>query len=115
MLKGKRISSILPKSGKKSIANGGIMSVKMRGCDECKGEILCITCNNQVNENKEFEASLNLLRRQPPPPNEFVHMLPYYKEKVNGNCENNKSFKQNNLKCNSMLYYLNTKFKNKSL
>ena len=59
---------MLLKSGKKSIANGGIMSVKMRGCDECKGEILCITCNNQVNEIKKFEASLDLLRRQPPPP-----------------------------------------------
>ena len=40
--------------------------------------MLCTTRNNEVNENKEFEANLNLLKRQAP--NEFGHMLPYYKE-----------------------------------
>ena len=48
----------------------------MRRCDECNVEILCITCNNQFNENKAFEANLNELKRHPP--NEFGHMLPYY-------------------------------------
>ena len=49
--------------------------VEMRCCVECNGEILCMTSNNQVNENKKFEA-LNLLKSQPP--NQFGHMLPYY-------------------------------------
>ena len=49
----------------------------MRQCNECKDEILCVTCNNQINENKEFEANLNLLKREPP--NNFAYMLPYYK------------------------------------
>ena len=30
---------------------------KMRVCNECKDGILCTTCNNQVNENKEFAAN----------------------------------------------------------
>ena len=48
----------------------------MRRCNECKNEILFTTCNNQINENKEFEAKLNELKRHPP--NEFGHMLPHY-------------------------------------
>ena len=50
----------------------------MRVCIECKDGILCTTCNNQVNENKEFEANLNLLKRDVP--NQFGHMLPYFVE-----------------------------------
>ena len=37
---------------------------------------MCFKCNNQINENKEFEANLNELKRHPP--NEFGYMLPYY-------------------------------------
>ena len=55
---GKKISSILPRSGKKSFKNGNVIPAKMKSCDECKDKTLCMTCNNQVNENKEFEASL---------------------------------------------------------
>ena len=50
----------------------------MRFCKECKDGILCMTCNNQVNENKEFEVNLNLLKRKAP--NQFGYMLAYYKE-----------------------------------
>ena len=50
----------------------------MRLCNECSKEKCCDRCNNQINENKEFEASLNLLKRQAP--NEFGHMLPYFEE-----------------------------------
>ena len=49
----------------------------MRGCNECKDGILRITCKNQVNENKEFEANLILLKQDAP--NEVGHLLPYYK------------------------------------
>ena len=38
---------------------------------------MCNKCNNQINENKEFEAILNLLKREKP--NGCGHMLPYYK------------------------------------
>ena len=51
----------------------------MRFCNECNGKILCTKYNNQINKNKEFEANLNLLKRDVR--NEFGHMLPYYKEK----------------------------------
>ena len=47
----------------------------MRRCNESKDGMLCTTCNNQVNENKELEAILNELRRKPP--KEFGYMIPY--------------------------------------
>ena len=50
----------------------------MRRCDKCRGKILCATCNNQVNENKELEANFYLLKREAP--NEFEYMLPYFVE-----------------------------------
>ena len=48
----------------------------MRFCNECKEKRRCNKFNNQINENKEFEANLNLLKREAP--NEFGYMLPYY-------------------------------------
>ena len=77
MLDGKQISAMLPKSWKKSFNNAVIIPTEMRQCNECKDEILCITCNNQINGNKEFEANLNLLKREAP--NNSGYMLPYYK------------------------------------
>ena len=49
----------------------------MRQCNKCKDGIVCTTCNNQINESKEFEANLNELKRHAP--NQFGYMLPYYK------------------------------------
>ena len=49
----------------------------MKRCNDCKEGILCTTCNIQVNENKEFEANFNEIKRHPP--NEFCYMLPSYK------------------------------------
>ena len=60
----------------KSFNNGIVIPTKMRHCNECKDGILCTTCNNLINENKEFEGNLNLLKREKP--NDFGHMLPYY-------------------------------------
>ena len=48
----------------------------MRRCNNCNGETPCSECKNQVNENKEFEANLNLLKRDVS--NQFGHRLPYY-------------------------------------
>ena len=77
MLNGKKITAMLPRSWKKSFNNGVIIPTKIGQCNECKDEILYVTCNNRITENKEFEATLNLLKRKAP--NEFGYMHPYYK------------------------------------
>ena len=69
---------MLPRSREKSFYNGIIIPTKMRLCNECKGEILCDGYNNQVNENEEIEANLNLVKREAP--NQSGHMLPYFVE-----------------------------------
>ena len=76
MIYGEKISAILPRSWKKSFDSGKIIPTNMRICNECNNKKLCYKCNNQINENKEFEANLNLLKRKTP--NEFGYMLPYY-------------------------------------
>ena len=65
-----------PRSWKKSFINGIVIPTKKRQCSACNDGILCITCNNQINENKNFEANLYLLKRKTPNP--FGYMLPYY-------------------------------------
>ena len=76
MIEGLKVSALLPKSWKKSFDSGIIIPTKMRFCNECDVEILCMTCKNQVDENKEFEPNLNELTRHPL--NQFGYMLPYY-------------------------------------
>ena len=48
----------------------------MKYCNECNDKKMCNKCINRINENKEFEANLNELKRHPP--NNSGHMLPYY-------------------------------------
>ena len=74
LLEGKKILALLPNSWKKSFNNGIVIPTKMRHCNECKDGILCTTCNNQINEDKEIAANLNLIKRHPP--NELGRMLP---------------------------------------
>ena len=57
---------MLPKSLKKTYNCAKIIATKMRFCKECMDTRTCNRCNSQVNENKEFEAILNELKRQPP-------------------------------------------------
>ena len=78
MLHGKKIKAVLAKSWEKSINIGIVIPAKMRRCDKCRGKIRCATCNNQINENKEIEANLNLLKGEAS--NEFGHMLPSFVE-----------------------------------
>ena len=59
---GEKISSMLPRSWKKSSDNGVIKPKKMRLCKKCNDIKMCDICNNQINENKEFEANLNELK-----------------------------------------------------
>ena len=75
-IEGEKKTAMLPRSWKKSFDNGIIIPTKMRFCNECNNKKMCYKCNIQINENKEFEANLNLLKRKAP--NEFGYMLPYY-------------------------------------
>ena len=63
MSEGEKMTFMLPKSWKNLFNIGIIITVKMRCCDECKGEILFMTCNKQVTDNKKFEANLNLVKK----------------------------------------------------
>ena len=68
---------MLPKNWKKSFISGIVIPTKLRFCNECSKKKRFDRCRNQINENKEFKANINLLRRQPP--NQFGRMLPYYR------------------------------------
>ena len=50
----------------------------MRFSNECTENRVCNGYNNHVNETKEFDANLYLIKRQAS--NQFVYMLPYFKE-----------------------------------
>ena len=54
---------MLPRSCKKLFNNGVAIPAKMRFCNECREEKCCDRYNNQVNQNKEVEANVNLLKR----------------------------------------------------
>ena len=75
MIEGKKISAMLTRSWRKSFNSGVVIAAKMRFCNECSKEKCCDRCNNQINENKELEANLNLLKGEAPI--ELGHMLPY--------------------------------------
>ena len=62
--------------GKKSFSQGVVIPHKMRDCHYCKKDILCDTCDELVNQRKEFSANLNELKRLPP--NDKGYMLPKY-------------------------------------
>ena len=76
IIKGKKVSALLPKSWKNSFDSRILIPTKMRFCNECNDKKVCDKCNNQIKEIKEFEANLNELKRHPP--NEFSQMLPYF-------------------------------------
>ena len=42
----------------KSFNHGIIIPTKMRRCNKRKGEIFCDRGDNQINENKDFEANI---------------------------------------------------------
>ena len=65
---------MLPKSWEKSFNNGIVIPTKVRFCNQCNDKIICDMCNNQINENKEFEAKINLLKRQAS--KQFGHRVP---------------------------------------
>ena len=62
--------------GKNHSVRGVVIPHKMRNCNKCTKDTLCDDCDKLVNQNKEFSANLNEVKRQPP--NDFGHMLPKY-------------------------------------
>ena len=53
---------MLPKSWKNSFNSGVVIPTKMRFCNECSKEKCCDRFKIQINEIKNFEANLNLLK-----------------------------------------------------
>ena len=76
MADGDNLIAKVPLSWKKSFSQGVVIPHKMRNCIDCKKDILCDRCDNLVNQQKEFSANLNELKRKKP--NEYGHMLPKY-------------------------------------
>ena len=76
MAGGDKLIAKLPLSWKKSFSLGVVIPHKMRNCVDSKKDILCDNCDKLVNQNKEFSAKLNELKREAP--NKFGHMLPKY-------------------------------------
>ena len=76
MADGDKLVAKVPLSWKKSFSQGVVIPHKMRNCNKCTKDILCDDCDKLVNQNKEFSANLNELKREKP--NDFGHMLPKY-------------------------------------
>ena len=53
-----------------------VIPLKIRNCNNCTEDILCIVYDELVSQSKEFSANLNELKRQAP--NEFGPMPPKY-------------------------------------
>ena len=78
MIDVKKISAVLPKIWKQPFDNGVVIPAEKRLCNECSKEKYCGSCNQHVNDSKEFEPDLNLLKWKAP--NEFGYMFPYFKK-----------------------------------
>ena len=73
---GDKLGAKVPLSWKKSFSQEVVIPHKMRNCNNCTKDILCVDCDELVNQNKKFSANLNELQREKP--NDFGHMLPKY-------------------------------------
>ena len=58
----------------KSFCQGVVIPHKIKSCNKCTKDILCDDFDKLVNQNKEFTAILNELKREKP--NDFGQMLP---------------------------------------
>ena len=74
---GDKLIAKVPLSWKKSFSHGVVIPHKMRNCKKCTKDILCDDCDKLVNQNKEFSANLNELKREKP--NNLGHMFPKYR------------------------------------
>ena len=76
MFEGDKLVAKVPLSWKKSFSQGVLIPHKMRNCNKCTKEILCVDCDKLVNQKKEFSATLNEIKREKL--NDLGHMLPKY-------------------------------------
>ena len=76
MADGDKLVAKVPLSWKKSFNQGAVIPHKMRNCINCTKDALCDDCDKLVNQNKEFSANLNELKREKP--NDLGDMLPKY-------------------------------------
>ena len=72
---GKFIAKV-PLSWKKSFSEGVVIPHKMKNCGDCTKEILCDQCDKLANQNKQFSANLNEIKREST--DEVGHMLPKF-------------------------------------
>ena len=73
---GDKLVAKVPLSWKKSFSQGVVIPHRMRNCNNCTKDVLCDDCDKLVNQNKEFSANLNEIKRKKP--NNLGHMLPKY-------------------------------------
>ena len=73
---GDKLVAKVPLSWKKSFSQVVVIPHKMRNCNKSTKVVLCDDCDKIVNQNKEFSANLDELKREKP--NDFGHMLPKY-------------------------------------
>ena len=76
MYYGDKLIAKVPLSWKKSFTQGVVIPHKMKDCLNCQKDTLSDGCDKLVNQNKEFSANLNELKREAP--NNLGHMLPKY-------------------------------------
>ena len=76
MSNGDKLIAKIPLSWKKSFSQGVVIPHRMKNCIKCAKVQSCDECDKLVNQNKEFSANLNELKRDKP--NDFGHMLPKY-------------------------------------
>ena len=74
MFEGGKLIAKVPLSWNKTFSMGAVIPHKIKNCNKCTEDILCDGYNKLVNQNKEFSANLNELKREAP--NQFGHMLP---------------------------------------
>ena len=76
MAGGGKLVTKVPLSWKNSFSQSVVIPHKMKNCSDCTKDISCDNGDKLVNQNNEFSAYVNELKREPP--NEFGHMLPKY-------------------------------------
>ena len=76
MANGDNLIAKVPLSWKKSFSQGVVIPHKMKIYSDCENDVLCDSCDNLVNQKKEFSANLNEMKRHPP--NDFGQMLAKY-------------------------------------
>ena len=64
MFDGDKLIAKVPLSWKKSFSYGIKIPHKMIICNNCSKDVLCDGCDKLVNQNEQFSAYLNEIKRQ---------------------------------------------------